>query len=110
MSNLNSSGSNERFPLASGGSRVFFTDQGGNHVECEVHGDDQSAASVTVKLQTSEDNVTFTDVATVTVVPSGSDFLNGLVGKYARLISTSGNDQVLLAARFRNRCQVVPKL
>jgi hypothetical protein len=110
MGNLNSSGAQDRFLLASGGSRTWLTAQGGNLFDCDVKGDDQSAASVTVKLQTSEDNISFSDVSTVTVVPSGYALLNGAVGKYGRILSSSGSDEVLVVAKLRNIAQVVPSL
>lgn len=110
MGNLNSSGAQDRFVLASGASRVWLTAQGSNLVDCDVKGDDQSAGSVEVKLQTSEDNSSFSDVANVTVVPSGFAVLTGAVGKYCRLLSYSGNDQVLLVVKLRNIAQVVPSL
>ncbi len=43
MSNLNSSGSQERFTLASGENKTFTQAPGSNHLTVEVKGDDQAA-------------------------------------------------------------------
>ena len=101
MGNINSSGAVERFTLASGESKVFRNKQSpygpelGNVVEGTVHGDEDvdqngnpvATGSAVVKLQTSEDNVTFTDVVTATVVSRGHAPLNGTVGAYWKVLN-----------------------
>ncbi len=112
MSNLNSSGSRERFTLASGENKAWTNDVlGSNFAQCEIQGDDQAVASVSVKLQTSEDGVSYSDVGSaVTVVPRGTAYLNGAVGKFHRVISTSGNDIVHVVVHHRNRAEITPSL
>ncbi len=110
MSNLNSSGSVERFTLASGEGKVFETALGSNSLTVEVKGDDQAAEAVEVTVQTSEDNVSFSDVDDVTVVPCGSATIVVAVGKYGRVISTDGEDLVHVVCKLRNIAQVTPAL
>lgn len=111
MSNLNSSGSRERFTLASGESKTFHTALGGNECTIQVQADDQAAASVSVKLQTSEDGTSFSDVGSaVTVVPRGRAVLTGKVGKYCKILSSAGLDVVHVAAELRQEAQIVPAL
>lgn len=110
MTSLNSSGSQERFTLAPGESKVFYTEKGANHLALDIKGDDQAAASVTVLLEKSEDNSSWSTVATKVVVPNGECYTDGEVGKYARVHNSSGNDIVHVVAKLRNIAQVSPAL
>lgn len=112
MSNLNSSGSQERFTLASAEQKTWVNlDAGGNHAQVELAGDDQAAAAVSVKLQTSEDGSSFSDVGSaVSVVPRGKAVLAGATGKYTRVVSTAGTDIVHVVVKLRARADVVGAL
>lgn len=123
MGNLNSSGSVERFTLANGESKVFTNlanalgVPGSNNVHADVHGDENQdnlgnpvdTGSSQVKLQTSEDGVTFTDVATSTVVSRGYAVLTGVVGAFWKVLN-NGPSQVHLVVKPSRACQVVGAL
>ncbi len=109
MSNLNSSGSQERFTLASAESKAFVNqDVGGNFALVDISGDDQAALSVSVKLQTSEDGSTWADVgAAVVVPPRGKAALSGATGKHTRILSSAGTDIVHVSLKLRARADIV---
>lgn len=104
MGDLNSSGARERFTLAAGESKDFrnkispFGTELGNQVQLMVHGEEDVAAdsspvntgSAVVKLQTSENGSSFSDVATVTIVGRGVAPLSGAVGAYFRVLNVAG--------------------
>ncbi len=54
--------------------------------------------------------MSFSDVDSVTVVPCGTGFLSSAVGKYGRILSSSGADIVHVVCKLRNIAQVTPKL
>ncbi len=111
MSNMNSSGSCERFTLAPGENKTFVNDDtGSNYATVDLHGDDQAAAAVTVTLQTSEDGDSFDDVDDVDVQPRGSAPCSGATGKYTRVENTTGADIVHVIVHLRNRAQIVEAL
>ncbi len=123
MGNINSSGMTERFTLASGESKVFSNKanelgvSGGNLVVVDAHGDEDqdlngaplATGSAVVKLQTSEDNVTYTDVATATVVSRGYASVTGSVGAYFKILN-NGPAQAHFVAKPQRVCQVVGAL
>jgi hypothetical protein len=93
MPQINSSGAVERFSLAANESKVFVTeDPGGNVWVIDLHGDNQETANASVKLQTSEDGVTYSDVGSaVTLVPGGVGSLTGATGRWAKILNNGAN-------------------
>lgn len=109
---VNSSGSVERFTLASGETKSFKNiDLGANQVAVDVHGevvpnmDGTLPASVAaaVALKTSKDGTTYADVDTGSVVSGGSDILAGVIpGPYCDIVNT-GPGVVHVVAKFQRR-------
>jgi hypothetical protein len=118
---VNSSGSVERFILPAGGSKAFeVLTPGGTRwnvsyfvpVNMDLAGTLDNISG-TVKLQTSEDGITYSDVAntTITVVPGGEMNVTGATGAFARFINTNAaGAAVLITARPLNRVQPVTLL
>jgi hypothetical protein len=123
---MNSSGAQERFTLAAGEMKTwrnkpspYGTELGNKfigdvhgEVDVDLHGNPVTVASGSVvKLQTSEDGTTFTDVATVTLVARGKEVLQGVVGAYARILNVAGPGVAHVEGKFLGVMpQVVPAL
>lgn len=123
MGSINSSGAVERFTLATGENKTFrnkrspYGSELGNKVQGTVHGEEDidkngdpvATGSAVVKLQTSEDGVSFSDVATVTVVSRGHAPISGTVGAYWRILN-NGPAQAHIDLKTVSDCQVHPAL
>jgi hypothetical protein len=119
---INSSSSIERFALAPGEFKSYETlHPGGCIWSIDLHGDDPGADAVfgtpaavpsaTVKLQTSEDNTTYSDVGSaVTVVAKGQALLTGTCGQFSKIINTGATGIVWIVAKPMSIVQAVPKL
>lgn len=119
---INSSSSIERFALAAGDSKSYeVLVPGGTLWAIDLHGDDPGAdlvfgtpaavPSATIKLQTSEDATTWTDVGSaVTVVAKGYALLTGATGRYARIINTGAVGLGHLVAKPMGRVQPLAQL
>lgn len=118
---LNSSGSIERFVLPAGGSKAFeVLHPGGTRwnvqyfvpTNMDLSGTLDNVSG-TVKLQTSEDGISYSDVSgtTITVVPGGEMQVTGATGHYAKFVNTNAaGAAVLITARPLNRVQPVTLL
>lgn len=112
-SSMNSSGSANRFSLASGEDKSFEVQApGGSQWTIEVVGEIQqgmlgalTGGDATVTLSTSEDGTTWTAVQSTTVKAGGHANFAGSTGRYAKIANGAGGAFVHVHARATARVQ-----